>query len=407
MATIGFGTYRVSDDNPEHIQAIRMAVEAGVRLIDTSANYMDGRAERAVAAALRFMDGEAPDGVEIISKFGSIQGGTMARLQNGETFEEVVEFAPHVFHCIHPDFMRDQLDRSLERLQRASLGCYLIHNPEYFLLDALNRGRELKETLDEMNDRIYRVFAALESEVAAGRIDGYGISSNSFTKAPSDPEFLPYEGLVALATHAAERAGNARHHFTTLELPINLLETEGLQCARWAKSQGLRVLANRPLNAAYGGRTYRLADYPPSETYETHLNELLLLCSDEALGTLRNLVLQLDGIRHRFSWVGEYESFLYGEVVPHIRNVLASLEEGARGGIAQRVALFLEAYGETVAHECSRKIRRSFPEKLEGCGEVLQTCALEFLVAQPDVDVVLLGMRKPRYVAQITECFSL
>ena len=29
MAKIGFGTYRISDLNPEHIQAIRTAVEEG------------------------------------------------------------------------------------------------------------------------------------------------------------------------------------------------------------------------------------------------------------------------------------------------------------------------------------------------------------------------------------------
>ena len=48
MAAIGFGTYRVSDENPEHIEALKMAVASGVKLIDTSTNYMDGGAERAV-----------------------------------------------------------------------------------------------------------------------------------------------------------------------------------------------------------------------------------------------------------------------------------------------------------------------------------------------------------------------
>ena len=309
--------------------------------------------------------------------------------------------------CYHFWQLSSQAVKSAERLQRVSLECYLIHNPEYFLLDALNRGREREAVLDEMNDRIYRVFVALESEVAAGRIDSYGVSSNSFAKAPSDSEYLPYDDLMALATHAAQQAGNARHHLTTLELPINLLETEGLRCANWAKSHGLRVLANRPLNAQYGDQMYRLADYPPSETYETHLNELLLLCSNGALGSLSNLVMQLDEVKHRFGWIGEYESFLYGEVVPHIRNALASLEENERAEVAQRIALFLDAYGRAVAHECSRNVRQALREKLEGCAEALQLCALDFLLAQPDIDVVLLGMQRPRYVAEISEHFSL
>ena len=405
MAAIGFGTYRISDENPEHIEALRMAVTSGVRVIDTSTNYMDGGAERAIAKALRFMEDEARERVEIVSKFGYIQGSTLARLEAGESFDEVVEFAPHVYHCIHPDFMRDQLERSLERLQRASIECYLIHNPEYFLLDAQNRGRQGTEILDEMNDRIYRAFVALETAVADGKIESYGISSNSFAKTPSDPEFLPYEDLPALAAHAAKTAGNVKSHFTTVQLPINLLETEGLRCAKWASEHGLRVLSNRPLNAQMESRMYRLADYPPSDVYDAQLNETLLLCGHEALAPLQNLVHQLDEVKHRFGWIGEYESFLYTQVIPHIRRVLADLGEEERAEVAYRMMLFLESYGAAVAHECSLKVRETLAPQLGECGRPLQECALAFLLSRPEIHVVLLGMRKPRYVAQIVAAF--
>lgn len=407
MAEIGFGTYRVSDENPEHIEALRMAVEAGVRLIDTSTNYMDGGAERAIGKALRFMEDDAREHVEIVSKFGYIQGSTMARLEAGESFEEVVEFAPHVFHCIHPDFMRDQLERSLQRLRRTSLGCYLIHNPEYFLLDALNKGMERTEALDSMNDRLYRAFVALEAAVAEGKIDAYGISSNSVAKAPSDPEFLPYEDLCALAEHAAKSAGNTKHHFTTLQLPINLLETQGLACAKWAGAHGLRVLANRPLNAQLDGRMFRLADSPRPDMYDAHLNEMLDVTEPSSLAPLHNLVMQLDEIKHRFGWVGECESFLYTQVMPHVKRVLSGVEEESRVALAQQMTLFLDAYRNAVAHECSLKVHDALASKLQGCVRPLQECALSYLLEQPDIDVVLLGMRRPRYVAQILEAFPL
>ena len=407
MASIGFGTYRLGDENPEHIEALRMAIEAGVSVIDTSTNYMDGGAERAIGKALRYLDDDACESVEIISKFGYIQGSTMARLETGTSFEEVVEFAPHVFHCIHPDFMRDQLEHSLERLQQSTLGCYLIHNPEYYLFDALGKGIERSTALDTMNDRIFRAFVALEEAVSAGKIEGYGISSNSFAKLPSDPEFLPYEDLPALAAHAAESAGNKTHHFTTLQLPINLLETEGLRCAGWAKAHGLRVLSNRPLNTEYEGRMYRLADYPLPDAYETRLNEMLQYSDHDTLRSLHNLMLQLDEVRHRFSWVGEYESFLYTQILPHIRTVLTALDEEERSALAQQLTLFLAAYGEMVAHECSVKTRHELSSQLEGCQKSVQECALDFLVAKPEIDVVLLGMRRPRYVAQTADCFSL
>lgn len=403
MQKIALGTYRISDENPEHIEAIRMAVSSGVRLIDTSTNYMDGGAERAIAKALRFMEDDAREKVQIVSKYGYIQGSTLERLKAGESFPEVVEYAPNVHHCIHPHFMRDQLERSLQRLQRTSIECYLIHNPEYFLLDALNKGEKRSDTLDEMSARIYKAFEALEGAVADGKIDGYGISSNSFAKAPSDPEFLPYEDLSALAMHAARACGHERHHFTTVQLPVNLLEQAGLACAAWAKAHGLRVLANRPLNAQYEGQMYRLAEYEAPSDYEQRLNEMLTLCDSEALKPLGTLIAQLDDVKHRFAWVGNYDAFLYSQVLPHVKRVLQPLEAQAAEALAQQLMLFLEAYAKMVAHECGLKTRTSLEGVLPPCPQTLQECAVAFLVERPEIDFVLVGMRRPRYVAQMLE----
>ncbi len=401
MEKIGMGTYRISDENPEHVEAIRMAVSSGVRLIDTSTNYMDGGAERAIAKALRFFDDVHCEQVEIVSKFGYIQGSVMARVKKEETFEEIVEYAPNIRHCIHPDFLHDQLDASLQRLQRSSVECYLIHNPEYFLLDGLRRGHDRGDILDTMNDRIYRAFVALEEEVAAGRIGSYGISSNSFAKRPDDPEFLPYEDLPALAMHAARAVGNERHAFGSVELPVNLLETQGLACARWAESHGIRVLANRPLNAQRNGRMYRLAEYEMPVLYEHRLNEMLLLTEAEPLVPLHNLIAQLDDVRHRFRWPGDYDNFLYSQVLPHIGTVLRKLPEDARGEPALQVNLFLESYRQAVAYECGVKTRRELQAEFGDCTKSMQECAIGFLAARPEIDIVLVGMRRPRYVAQL------
>ena len=401
MKKIGLGTYRISDENPEHIEAIRMAVSSGVSLIDTSTNYMDGGAERAIAKALRFFDDDRRENVEIVSKFGYIQGSTMARVRAGEPFEEIVEYTPNVWHCIHPDFLRDQLEASLDRLQCSHIECYLIHNPEYFLLDALNHERDRNVTLDAMNDRIYRAFVALEQAVAAGKIVSYGISSNSFAKRFDDPEFLPYEDLPALAMHAARETGSDRHHFSTVELPVNLLETEGLACARWAKAHGIRVLANRPLNARKNGRMYRLAEYEMPPRYEHRLNEMLLMSEGEALASLHNLIAQLDDVRHRFQWPGDYDNFLYSQILPHVGTVLQRLPEDLRKETARQLDLFLESYRQMVAYECGIKTRRELKTELETCTKTIQECALEFLTEKEEIDIVLLGMRKPRYVAQI------
>jgi len=53
MSTFAFGTYRITDESPLHIEALKEAVDAGIDLIDTSTNYTDGGAERAIGKVLR------------------------------------------------------------------------------------------------------------------------------------------------------------------------------------------------------------------------------------------------------------------------------------------------------------------------------------------------------------------
>ncbi len=401
MAKIGFGTYRVSDRNPEHIQAIKMAVEEGVDLIDTSTNYMDGEAERAIALAFQSMPTKMIEHVEIVSKFGYMQGSTLQRVQEGEAFAEVVKFAEHIYHCISPEFMRDQLSKSLGRLNMDSLGCYLIHNPEYFVLDAMNNDLDRDETLDRMFERIGNTFVALEQEVKNGRIKSYGISSNSFAKASNDPEFLPYEDLVTIAKQAAKEAGVEKHHFTTVQLPINLLETEGLKCAAWAKKSGLRVLANRPLNAQANDLMFRLASYEEPHDYYHHLNEVLEMTDDAALKSIHNMIAQLDDVKHRFGFVGEYDQFLHVQVVPHLQTALQEIDPAVVELLAESLDLFLQEYARMVAFECTKMTKVQLKEKIEGCDKPLQECALDFLQAQESIDYILVGMRKPSYVMQV------
>ncbi len=356
-ASIGFGTYCVSVHNPLHIEAIVDALEAGVRLIDTSTNYMNGDAERAVAKALKQVDEVIASEVMIVSKFGYIQGSQLERVKNGERFDGIVEYSEHCYHSISAEFMRDQLALSLERLQRESIDCYLLHNPEYYILDAMNRGVERVVMLDTMYERIYEAFVALEEEVAAGRIKSYGISSNSFSKASGDPEFLPYEDLVTLAQNAAKEAKSEKHHFSMIQLPVNLLEQEGLKCAAWAHKNGLKVMANRPLNAQKGQLMYRLADYDEPHEYYHYLNEILEMTDNDVLRKIHNLIGQMDDVKNRFGWIGEYESFLHTQIVPHLREAISVLSDDEAMVLAESLELFLGEYMKMVAYECAKSTR--------------------------------------------------
>ncbi len=400
MSNFAFGTYRISDYNPQHIEALKEAIEAGITMIDTSSNYMDGGAERAIALAFGEFNEDVKAKVEIVSKFGYIQGANMQR-HKSEPFEEVVEFSHDCFHSISKSFIQDQLTESLKRLEMKKIDCYLIHNPEYYLLDAMNRGIDKDERLDEMYLRLYRAFITLEEEVRNGRIGSYGISSNSFSKSQTSDEFLPYEDIITIADRASEDVGNEVHSFTTIQLPINIVEKEGLKCASWAKENGLRILANRPLNVEFNGSMYRLADYEESPEYYHHLNELLEVSDNEMLQPLYNLLEELDASKHKFGWIGDYDSFFFAQIIPHIRTSLEVIDKENRETMFNFIDLFFIEYRKMVAHECSKNTRVKLEEYFKECNLSLQECALKFLMHRESIDFILIGMRKPSYVHEI------
>ena len=399
MSNFAFGTYRISDLNPQHIEALKVAIDSGITMIDTSSNYMDGGAERAIALAFREY-GDKINDVEIVSKYGYIQGANM-QLHKEEPFDNVVKYSEDCFHCIATPFMHSQLTLTLKRLEREKLDCYLIHNPEYYIIDAIRNGVDKDDMLDEMYKRIEDAFIGLEEEVKAGRIGSYGISSNSFSLAQNSDEFLPYEDLITLAETAAEIAQNETHSFTTIQLPINMLETEGLKCASWAKKNGLRVLVNRPLNAQENGVTFRLAEYEESQEYYHHFNELMEVCDNDMLRALYNLLEQLDINKHKFGWIGDYDSFLYSQIIPHFKKTLEAVDEQNRETMLNFIDLYLQEYRKMVLYECSKSTRLQQKAHFEDCTLKMQECALRFLTSRDNIDFILVGMRKPSYVYEI------
>src|SRR5262249_32057898 len=127
--------------------------------------------------------------------------------------------------CIHPDFLRDQLARSRERLRLETLDVCLLHNPEYFLSDAKKHAH--RRPLDELRAEFYRrvpdALVFLEEAARSAEIGCYGVSSNSLVSAADDPEATSVTWLLG----AAEEAGGKDHRFRVLQMPMNLFESGG------------------------------------------------------------------------------------------------------------------------------------------------------------------------------------
>jgi len=373
MANFAFGTQKISQHNLLHIQALKEAITSGVELIDTSLEYLDGSALRAINIAFRELDDNYKDRVKIVSKFSFKEDGDIAK----------------------------NLEATLKELEVDKIDCFMLHNLEYYLLDAIDKEIPKDDRLDGMNKIVYKVFLELEEEVKNGKFNSYGISSENFSLNHALEQFLPYEDLLDLASMAAKDAGNNKHSFSTIEFPLNIVERDGLRCASWAKENGLRVLTSRPLNAIYKAKIHRLAEYGESDEYYHNLNEILEVCDNDTLKPLYNLFDELDSSKHKFGSVEDYDRFLYTQAIKLIKEKLALLQEYDQDTMITLVDNFLRTYREMVLYECSKKTKNQLSEYFQDCDLSMQECSLLFLKEQKDVDYILVGMRKPSYVAEV------
>ncbi len=271
VSAAGFGGYRISSGAAGHAEALQRALAGGVNLVDTSANYADGDSETLIGEVLAATIEAGTidrDQVVIITKGGYLQGRNYALSQRrkgeGRPFPGLVEIAEALEHCIHPEFLDDQIGRSLARLGLETIDGYLLHNPEYDLQAAHRDGVPLEQAREAYYRRIAAAFRHLETEVARGRIRFYGISSNTFPSAADAADFTALDRVIQAAAEQGDE-----NHLRLIQLPFNLLErgavleknqADGTSVLDVARRQQLGLLVNRPLNAIAGRRMVRLAD---------------------------------------------------------------------------------------------------------------------------------------------------
>ena len=443
----GFGGYRISSGVSHHQKALSTAICSGINLIDTSANYADGGSETLVGQVLKDLTarGEAKrQQVIVISKVGYLQGENFAlsqqRKSEGRAFENLVEYGEGLEHCIHPEFVEDQLTRSLARLNLETLDGYLLHNPEYYLGWAAKSGLSLESARNEYYRRIRAAFDHLEKEVEKGRIRFYGISSNTFVSVAGDPEFTCLETVWQIA-----EAVSADHHFGLVQMPFNLLEPgavlEGNQpggktTLSFAAQKGLGVLTNRPLNAFAAGRLFRLADLPQTQRQDTNevIEKIRALAKSETrfwrkilphLDIPDGLKVRLkqqnevsDSLKHYWKNFGSYENFRQaqkGMFWPRVQGVFDFLapygkenEELARWLVDHPICLeaAFDAVGSIYMEEAVRVLNRirytvnDADLEWEQQGTLSQK-AIRALRSTAGVSVVLVGMRREAYVEDV------
>ncbi len=447
ISQAGFGSYRVALGDKTQEQALRQALQSGINLIDTSSNYGDGGAERLIGRVL----GELIDGGElqreqvvVVSKAGYLQGFnyTLAeqRKREGRPFPNLVKYAEGLDHCLHPEFLADQLERSLERLNLTTLDVYLLHNPEYYLSWAERRPIPLPEARQTYYQRIRLAFEYLEQAVADGRIQSYGISSNTF---PEPSRSYTFTDLSRVWQIAQEIKPN--HHFRWVQLPLNLLETGGATEAnlpgaqtvlQFAAAHQLAVLVNRPLNAILQESLIRLADVlPPSypatpeevstavdgcvqlETEFANQHLAALALDDETNQQLRDYLAvgrMMEGHWGGFGTFQNWQEVKTQFILPRSQTAVEFLSN--RPDLPAETALWLDAYVEAAnillaalsafyqeqaAKRTARIQATAVTADPEWHAKTLSQTAVRALRSSTGVSSVLVGMRQQRYVLDV------
>lgn len=248
LSKIGMGTYRMSDHSSENREALCYAIQNGCNLIDTASNYMNGESEKLIG---RFLNKVDYNEVFIISKAGYISGENINILtelnKDGKALTGVVNISDNFKHSIHPDYLQFQIDSSLRRLNRKFLDCFMLHSPEYYFQDKIN-----KPNKKEYYIRIRTAFEFLEDKVQKGIIRYYGVSSNTLHTDYKTPNSTDINKLIMISKETS-----VNNHFKMIQFPFNIIEREASlnnknhnrSLLNIAKENGLTTLGNRPLNA--------------------------------------------------------------------------------------------------------------------------------------------------------------
>jgi aryl-alcohol dehydrogenase-like predicted oxidoreductase len=463
VSRIGYGTYRVFEDVEEHARTLLYAILHGTNLVDTSTNYTNGSSETLVGNVLRALvesGGAAREQVVIVTKAGYVQGANHTLLaqreRDGKPMEEVVRYGEGLWHCIHPDWLEEEIGRSLERLGVDALDVFLLHNPEYYLAHERRKrsGRDIADVRRTFYNRVTRAFARLEEVAGDGHIGFYGVSSNTLPAGVEHPDHVSLTLLLECARDAA-RAVHGRpdmHRFAVVQLPFNLYEAgafaepdaaDGRPVLEVAREAEIAVLANRPLNAWDGARLVRLAQYDSSPEPDDPASAIDGLASVEgeisrqlrawrlwdtlAVSSPTDLFFniaetarsELSRLGGRPEWIEAFERVLAPSIVASTAHVATAISDDRREAWAglirayqqalQRFATALTDRVNRIETEAKEPLRTALAASLGDAakGLTLGQMALHAVASVPGVTAVLCGMKRDAYVLEGTALLRL
>lgn len=230
VSSVGIGTYLGEDDAPTsqfYSETIRLALRAGVNLVDTAINYRNQLSERVIGRVLTDLLGRKEftrQEVVICTKGGfipldgdiALPAGDYLKAEYGLTGLIAPGEVVAGCHCLSPKFLENQLQRSLANLGVECIDVYYLHNPEMQL-------SEVPKT--EFLKRMRAAFEWLEGAVSRGKIRQWGLATWNGLRVPAiQKDYLDLDELLGLAREAL----GPKNHFKVLQAPYSVAMPEAL-----------------------------------------------------------------------------------------------------------------------------------------------------------------------------------
>ncbi|CAJ1350727.1 unnamed protein product [Effrenium voratum] len=277
------------------------------------------------------------DELVVATKVGNVLGKQLAFAQGVPNMTKIND---SLYHCISPEWIEQELTRSLQRLQLSCIDCLLLHCPEYECKGDV--------AMTEVYARLRTAFQHLEQEVQKGRIAMYGLSAAFMPLRPTDPQHLDLAQVMKQLP--------PQHHFKVLQFPLNFAEAEAMWVGHVTRNpDGSAVDASGAVEAP------TLFEAAKAHGLATLINRPLDGIYKEAHGVLRFSSLDCD--------VRSYSELQLDNC---------------------------DALEEKITNMCQLS---SPPHNAdEGAAGSLAAKSVKVLASLPNVDCVLLGMRQPMYV---------
>lgn len=249
LSSIGIGTYLGNADeatDDSYTRSIVRAVQLGVNVIDSAANYRFQRSERSIGKALHQLTTEhgiAREEFVICTKGGYLpfDGAPPRNVRDyvNETFVKpgIASFDDIVAgsHCMTPSYLQNQLDQSLRNMGIECVDVYYIHNPESQLQYVSEQ---------EFYHRLKLAFERLEENRRHGKLAHYGVATwNGFRTPPNSGHYHSLARMIELA----REVGGEQHGFHFIQLPFNVAMPEGMNVIDEAEQLGVTVVTSASL----------------------------------------------------------------------------------------------------------------------------------------------------------------